>query len=280
MLVRVGLPKTTGALPGACFDMEAPALVSANCMWDPKRKQFREPGWAIGDLDVALDSAGFVAMSTYGGYPWTVAQYTELAGLMGWTWWAQMDFCCEPEIAHDHAEVDKRMWATLVLLAQTMLQVEAYWEMGYPWIQYPMPVLQGWTIDDYMQSAAWVDELLHKHTFTKAWPDLVGVGSVCRREHDDILAIVAALDEVLPPHVKLHLFGVKGSAIRELAGWDRVESTDSASWAMTARKEARARRVPCDIALKIETMRAWYDSIASSPVQTGLFTPQPRRRDT
>jgi hypothetical protein len=40
----------------------------------------------------------------------------------------------------------------------------------------------------------------------------VGLGSVCRRHlhaPDGIVAIVRALDEIMPAGVQLHLFGVK-----------------------------------------------------------------------
>ena len=79
MIVRLGLPKSTGEFPGAAERLEAPVLISANSLWDNGRKQFRIPGSAIDDLDVALDSAGFVAMNLYGSYRWSVEQYVSLA---------------------------------------------------------------------------------------------------------------------------------------------------------------------------------------------------------
>lgn len=50
-------------------------------------------------MDVALDSAGFVAWAHYGDFPWTVEQYVALAASRPWAWWASMDACCEPEVA-------------------------------------------------------------------------------------------------------------------------------------------------------------------------------------
>ena len=62
------------------------------------------------------------------------------------------------------------------------------------------------------------------------WPDLVGLGSMCRRRTD-------GLDRVLPAPVRLHLFGVKSTAIAALPGRPRVaSSTDSQAWDFAARK--------------------------------------------
>ena len=54
MIVRIGLPKSTGEFPGVATNLEAPALVSANSLWDNEKKRFRAPGSAITDLDVAF----------------------------------------------------------------------------------------------------------------------------------------------------------------------------------------------------------------------------------
>ena len=89
-------------------------------------------------------------------------------------------------------------------------------------------------------------------------PPLVGVGSVCRRNvsgRDGLLAILEALDASLPPRTRLHLFGVKGSAIRRLAGHPRVHSVDSMAWDLNARYAARS---PNDLTHRIARMRSWY----------------------
>jgi hypothetical protein len=89
-------------------------------------------------------------------------------------------------------------------------------------------------------------------------PALVGVGSVCRRDlsgRAGLLAVVEALDRALPPRTRLHLFGVKGSAIRRLAGHPRVPSVDSMAWDLAARYAARGGN---DLAHRIARVRAWY----------------------
>ena len=269
--VRIGLPKTTGALPGAAFDLEAPVLVSANSLWDDKRKRFREPGSAITDLDVALDSAGFVAMHLYGGYRWTVEQYVELAGLWGWTWWSAMDLACEPELAGDQAAINDRIWGTAYNLAYCRKVARTWREAGADWLTDPMPIVQGWTADDYERCVDLFDDVLDGE-----WPEMIGVGSVCRRHlHGPagLLTILGRLDAVLPPHVKLHLFGVKSQALAALANHPRVVSVDSLAWDEGARRDARQRGASNTIANKRRHMADWYakQSPAVNPPQLSLL---------
>lgn len=123
-VMRMGLPETGGTLVKAALHW--PVLVSAGAMWDPKRHLFIGPAPGLREIaDVALDSAGFTAQTHHGGYPWTPAQYVELAVLhpphragppIHWAWWAQMDLCCEPEIAHDRDAVRARVDGTAALL--------------------------------------------------------------------------------------------------------------------------------------------------------------------
>jgi hypothetical protein len=275
LIIRVGLPKTTGFFPGRVFELESPALVSANGLWDQKAKRFRSPGSAVGDLDVALDSAGYVVMKKWGGqYPWTIAQYVELAGLHGWAWWASMDFCCEKDIAHNSAEVLTRVEDTALYLTAINLQVRIWRDAGADWLQYPMPVLQGWKPDHYLRSL----ELTHGSM--GGLPELVGLGSVCGRHlrgEDGFEAILEAVDRELPKGVQLHLFGVKGAILDRFKNHARVGSMDSLAWDFRARKLVNERRaaqeqvlgwrptkddpewIPCDNNLRAEAMRLWTE---------------------
>lgn len=228
-------------------ELGAPILISANTLWDNRRKRFRDTESFRG-VDLALDSGGFVAMKRYGGYRWTVGQYADLARKLGPTWYAQMDYCCEPEIASERSAVFRRIDLTVEGLNACEAAAS---QVG---IAAPMPVLQGWKPEDYCtgpifeRGADW-------------WPSLVGVGSVCRRQvngPEGLLAVVAALDAKLPRRTKLHLFGVKSLALDILATEfpGRVESIDSMAWAMRARFLSRTtgRNAQQDA----DVMAGWY----------------------
>lgn len=273
MIIRVGLPETTGILPQTAEDADLPALVSAAALWHGDR--FRIPGERLvplcGDrrgrapsrldgLDVALDSAGFTAMvhPAWGGrYPWTIRDYVALALSRRWAWWSAMDYCVEPQIAGDRATVEARVVATADSLSATLAEVDPI-RIGL-WISDvadggdgltaaqltpdPMPILQGWRPEDYLRSVALIGEVLAQHG--RAWPSLVGVGSVCRRDLRGpfgLWAVLEVLDRVLPAHVGLHLFGVKSDAINELAGWPRVVSVDSQAWDRGLRGDLQSAR--------------------------------------
>lgn len=211
-------------------------------------------------MDVALDSAGFVAMARYGGYRWSVAQYVELAGLFGWTWWAQMDLCCEPKVATDRQAVLERVHGTAGYLLACRAQVDAWEAQGCDWLTHPMPVLQGWRPEDYERSAALADTVLDGE-----WPSLVGVGSVCKRHEggpDGLWAILRHLDAVLPPHVRLHLFGAKGNALPALARWGRVASTDSMAWDFGARYDRKHRA--SSTVERVAAMERWWRSATAA----------------
>lgn len=255
MMIRLGLPLTGGALVAAARQLGAPLLISANAFsrrysredwWNEPWPGFRTPNGALAGLDVALDSAGFVAMVKYNGFPWTVTQYVTLAGSFPWAWWSAMDCCCEPEVAKDRDEVMLRVAETARLLGECRREAE------HQGVEPPMPIVQGWHPDDYARCA----DLLPLWE----WPELVGVGSVCRRDipgDTGLLAVVERLDRVLDPHVKLHLFGVKGPAMGLLAEHPRVAAVDSQAWDFQARKENRGNNT---MPKRIVVMRRWWET--------------------
>ncbi len=167
MKIRVGLPKTTGYFPKVASCMGAPILVSANSLFNHKLKKFKEFGWnqEVYYADIALDSAGFVAMARYGGYPWTMEQYVDMVATQSpseisrvshssvpWSWWASMDFCCEPEVAADRVEVNARIDRTVTMYSDTLDYVDWWRHEGMTDLSDPMPTLQGWTPEDYRRS--------------------------------------------------------------------------------------------------------------------------------
>jgi len=265
MILRVGLPASTGSLPIAAEALDQPCLISANSLWCPKRREFRTPGLAINDLDVALDSAGFVAMVRYGGYRWTPEQYVELAGSYSWAWWASMDFCCEPQVAGNRAVVAERIERTALYLFACRCIAYRWRTAGAFWLADPMPVLQGWTPDDYESSIEQTDAALGGE-----WPALVGVGSVCRRSWggaEGLGMVLRRIFDRLPAGVGVHLFGVKGDALARLEGNPRVVSSDSMAWDYAARMAEGSTTM----AKRIDAMAEWVGAQGVESKQQPLF---------
>jgi len=171
----------------------------------------------------ALDSGGFSEISLHGrwtldaaGYIRQVRRYQEEIGGMEWA--ACQDWMCEPwMLAHTGlslAEHQRRTVANAVELRDRAPDL--------PW----MPVLQGWGRDDYLR--CW--ELYERAGIALAEEALVGLGSVCRRQHTrELPSIVEALS---PLH--LHAFGVKLTGIMSVG--HRLASSDSMAWSFHARR--------------------------------------------
>jgi len=288
MIALVGLPYAaeTGDLTRAALGLGAHTLVSMGAFY--REGALTAPTLAPWRLRaVALDSAGFTAMKL-GGYRWTVAEHVRFIVTNGggehsgrpypWLWWAAMDYCCEPEIAKDRAEVERRIALTVSTYAETLAELDWWREEGVSDTPDPMPTIQGWEPADYERCA----EDLARVCRDGRLPDLVGVGSVCRRSlrgPTGLLAVLSRLDRVLPKHVRLHLFGVKGALLDHLAPFsNRIASVDSAAWDYRARKVAHLEKRSCTVAHRAEHMRAWHGrqnekiDALKTPKQAELFS--------
>jgi hypothetical protein len=282
-LIRIGLPYSSGGrLTQETQRLGAPTLLSVGSMW--RDGAFTPIGLAAWTTPASLDSAGFTAMLK-GGYRWEVADYVEFVvtnsgdGSMPfpWNWWSAMDYCCEPEIAGDRAEVQRRITLTVDAYAETMEHLNWWREEGVNDVPDPMPILQGRTAADYLGCALH----LAPHCSGGELPALVGVGSVCRRDlhgPEGLIAILSALNRELPPHVKLHLFGVKGALLAHLRPWaHRIASVDSMAWDFRARSKKRHDGVPYTVENRAVEMRRWYElqhtamQAVTNPTQLSLF---------
>lgn len=239
--IIVGLPHLSeGPILAQARALQLPALISANGLscWSDRRGWREWVGWRLGQLRNAkglsalcLDSAGFVAAARYGGFPWSLADYVALAAAYPFRWWASADYCVEAEIAHDREEVIDRLARTIRAnrdcrrLAQDHGIADTL-----------LPVIQGRRPSDYERciEALW-DSLTPG--------SLIGVGSMCRRDihgPEGLIAVIDHLDQILPAGVRLHAFGVKGTALPFLLPFQhRIVSVDSQAYGVSARQAAR-----------------------------------------
>lgn len=249
MKIIAGIEGNRAPMLRLARELSAPVLVSANSLWSDRRQKFSGAWQKLAGLAVHLDSGGFVAMAKYGRYRFSVEAYAQLAAEMRPQWWAQMDLCCEPEIASDRAEVCRRIDATAANLRAC--QSEATRRGATQ----PLIVLQGWKPADYVSGPAFDDPAFN-------WPDVVGIGSVCRRDihgADGLNAVVAKLDARLPGHVRFHLFGVKSQAAQLLRAHPRIASVDSMAHSSRARWIARETGESCNGELRARTMGEWIE---------------------
>lgn len=259
MEIIVGLPHLNrGPILERVQELRAPALISANCLsiWSRRNGWPNWGGWRLDKLknarglhSLCLDSAGFVATANYGGFPWSIGQYVALAAAFPFRWWASIDYCTEAEIAGDRDEVLDRISRTIRANLDS-------WRMGcdagiggtF------LPVIQGRAPADYERCADGISACIQSGR-------LIGVGSMCRREihgPEGLIAVVDHLDRLLPPGIRLHLFGVKGSAIPFLLPFrHRIASLDSQAYGVTARRDAYRRGAVKTDGLVADHLEQW-----------------------
>ncbi|MEW6343010.1 MAG: hypothetical protein AB1704_20305 [Pseudomonadota bacterium] len=283
MQMRVGIPHRGGKLAVHAFKSGYPVMVSANAFFNPKTGQFDIPHHSpLQDLDVALDSAGFVAMQTFkakgrqagpgGFFPWSYGAFLELSVLLRPSWYSAMDLCCEPDATDCGIHTDWRIRATATML-ESMLQILESWQAEYAKevsavmvandLKPPVPICQGWELDDYLRSLDLTMEVWDRHSWL-ALPTLMGLGSVCRRDlhHPKygLFAILDGLEGRLPNGTKLHLFGVKGAALDRVKMYPFVASCDSMAFDYGARRRAHQAGVSNTMEHRAASMSNWMQA--------------------
>jgi hypothetical protein len=257
--IVIGIPHLNqGPILAAARRLNLPVLVSANALSRWRRIDgVREwTGWrtahlanAAGLASLDLDSAGFVAMARYRGFPWTIEAYFALARAFPFRRIASLDYCTEQEIAANREEVLDRVSRTIRTNRECALRAA---DVGLTTSF--MPVLQGRRPEDYERCADAIASLIRPGT-------VVGIGSMCRRAvagADGIIAVIEHLDRILPRGIRLHAFGVKGAALPYLKHFDgRITSIDSQAYGVAARRDAHRRHIRKTDALVAAHLESW-----------------------
>lgn len=257
--IVVGLPHLSeGPILKRARRLQVPTLISANCLsrWDRRKGWPEWLGWKTGPLQNAvglrsldLDSGGFVCASRYGGIPWTVDAYMALAASYPFRRIASLDYCVEQEIARDREEVLDRLSRTIRTNRECRARAE---DLGIA--DRFMPVIQGRAPVDY-------ERVCDALALSMVPGAIIGVGSMCRRAvagPEGLIAVFEYLDRILPPGVRLHGFGVKGTSLSYLKGLEhRIASIDSQAYGIAARQEARKRGASKTNEMVADHLEAW-----------------------
>lgn len=190
------------------------------------RKFGRRPalnGWA-------LDSGGFTQVTKHGGWTMEPEQYLDLvyaAGdkCPGLLWASPQDWMVEPAaIAATGLSVEAHQRLTI----ENYLALKELDERDLI-----IPVLQGWHAGDHERHV--LDYRAHGIELRNV--DLVGVGSVCRRQASpEIEGIIRSLRS---EGLSLHGFGVKAQGLTRYR--DQLTSCDSMAWSYYGRMESTRR---------------------------------------
>lgn len=216
------------------------AFISVNRLRN-RRSDFVPPaeGWI-------MDSGAFTTLETHGEYPESVHEYAEQIERwrhLGMVAAVAQDYMCEPFML-------ERTGGTV--LKHQGMTINRYVALHNLAGDIVMPVLQGYAPQDYAGHRYMYGELIQPG-------DYVGVGSVCKRQGRP--SAIAAVLDAIGPGLRLHLFGVKESSLRDGSVRDRAYSCDSMAWSFAARKQGRNGN-------DWREARAFCERIESQPVQT------------
>jgi hypothetical protein len=199
------------------------ACISIRRLWG-RRKPLRCP-------NVMIDSGAFSELAMHGRYRTSVEEYArELrrlheSGIVNITVAVAQDYMCESVMLAKTG---------LTIAEHQRLTIERYDALLACRIPMPiMPVLQGYTLDDYPRHVrAYGDRLK-----PGMW---VGVGSVCKRNGspERVLEVLLAIHNVRPD-LRLHGFGLKITALTHAGIRSFLHSADSMAWSYSARKQGR-----------------------------------------
>lgn len=200
----------------------------------------------------ALDSGGFSEILKHGAWTITpreyidrIRRYQERIGRLDWA--APMDWMCEePMLLKTGLSVREHQART----------VANYAELNSMAPDLPIvPALQGQNIEDYLSCVHMYEDIGIDLTAF----DLVGLGSVCRRQAtSEIGEIVAALNE---QGIKLHGFGCKAGAV--LRYGHNLESADSMAWSYGGRKRGTCEHYKSRCANCLHWALDWRESVLS-----------------
>ena len=176
--------------------------------------------------DWALDSGGFTELSMFGEWRTSRGEYVDavrryVAEIGRLEWASPQDWMCEPHIVSQTG---------LSVREHQQRTVENFCELRSETPDLPfIPVLQGWTEQDYVDCI----KLYERVGIDLTAERIVGVGSVCRRQHvNEIQSIMSTITEA---GIRPHGFGVKNLGLRSYASL--LTSADSMAWSYRGRHE-------------------------------------------
>jgi len=174
-----------------------------------------------------IDSGGFPSSFIHNGYNRSDHEYLYFVRKVRADYFVLRDYPCEPQILQKFNITAKdQIHRTLehhikLLELYEQLEIKAQ----------PIPVIQGWEIQDYLYCI----DLFKEHGLINRF-NYIAIGSTCRRHQvKTTQQIILTVREELPSRIKLHAFGVKLSVLNNKAVWDSLYSADSSAWNFIAR---------------------------------------------
>ena len=239
--------------------MTGPTFVSAT------RLRKRVTPFPRARVPIAIDSGGFTEVTQRGGWTVPAIDYVALVRRasieLGTVEWAAIQDWMVEDVAlrSTGLSIAEHQRRTVVSYLQLVsLAPEIRW----------LPVLQGQTIADYL--ACW--DLYDLAGVDLAGHQLVGLGSVCRRQATD--EIVTIVRELAGRGLRMHGFGVKATGLAAVG--NLLRSADSLAWSFQGRRRSQPGRTPLfgEVSINAGTRDSAGRSLANSPEHAEQFRRQ------
>jgi hypothetical protein len=179
-----------------------------------------------------IDSGGFMELKLHGRYTMSEDEYLDIIERVKPTAFFVQDYMCEPELLAATGETvalhQLRTLRSYLSLSRKIRERQR--RSGRPFPGRLLPVLQGWTPEDYARHAR-----MYRAAGVKLYTNIFGVGTLCcRTDIEEVKAIIKAIQEVSP--MGLHAFGLKITALQDPYLSRALYSADSMAWSLHARK--------------------------------------------
>lgn len=174
---------------------------------------------------IVIDSGGFSELSMYGRWKTSENRYIDdisryCENLKTVHWASPMDWMCEPVVLEATGlSVKEHQYRTVKNFCRLREKAP---ELPF------IPVLQGWTHDDYFNCIS----LYESAGIDLEKEKIVGVGSVCRRQ--DTKAAHKLFSDLACEGIQCHGFGIKIIGLTKYSQY--LASADSLAWSYNARR--------------------------------------------
>lgn len=169
----------------------------------------------VTDKEWFMDSGAFTFLKERGYFPFTYGKYLRAVARFKPTFWACMDWCCEPSVRQRTKHtVDTHISLTI--------------ENGIELIDFDrdsfIMVVQGWEREDYISCC---EKIKEQGLITK----VMGIGTICgRTDAKKVHDILKSIKSNLPNWVKIHCFGMSINLLKYKEIFDCIDSVDTYAW--------------------------------------------------
>jgi len=213
-------------------------LISAGLYYNRRSRRFHRAHVPSNVGKIMIDSGAQQFNTRFKRYPYATDYYISFAKSLKADFIVSLDVPCDYVVARKEMTVDEALDITVKNAEQLY---EAYQSKGRMWDCYPILVIQGYELADFIKCI----EMYKNCNLIENW-DYWGIGSLClERSSNKVYEICKAIRKELGWQKRLHVFGPNIRAIRKI--WRLVDSVDSSLWHTVMKPGSLDQQMKCSI---------------------------------